>query len=419
MSVVSRALGAGGVVLGVVGAAALGGITAQRAAMKKYRAVTLEAADQFDALPVDRSYSVLAEDGALLHVEETGPADAPLTVVFAHGWALRLGAWHFQRLGLAGPDFGATPGIAAAGIAAVKGVAEKSTAAKGLAEKSTASKSMASKSMASKSVAGKSAGGTSASRAPQVRMVFYDHRSHGLSGKSKIQHPTMTDLAADLAAVIATCAPTGPLVLVGHSMGGMALLALAGINPGLFRDRVVGVGLLCTSVSERPNPQIKREFLHSSNALVRVVAATAVRYPGLLERGRASTRDAVWLLTRAIGFARKDVSGALVDYLDDMLTGTSIQVIADFVPAIVSHDQIASLAHVVGIPVLVLAGDADRITPAQQSVFIANALPDAELVIVERAGHLAPLEAPEETNDALRRLLHRSMDLAAIRTKSA
>ena len=62
-----------------------------------------------------------------------------------------------------------------------------------------------------------------------------------------------------------------------------------------------------------------------------------------------------------------------------------------------------------------LCGDSDRITPPSQSRFIADALPDAEFVLVERAGHLAMMEAPDETNDALRRLLHRAWDHASHR----
>src|SRR5690606_31084170 len=85
---------------------------------------------------------------------------------------------------------------------------------------------------------------------PQARLVFYDQRSHGRSSRAAPGHATIDDLATDLAAVIGTAAPTGPLVLVGHSMGGMALLALAGRDPDLFADRVHGVALLSTSANE-------------------------------------------------------------------------------------------------------------------------------------------------------------------------
>ena len=111
MSTVGRILGTAGIVTGVLGAAAFGGVTAQRMAVRKYQTaqaalLTEPGADPgFEALPSDRTYSVDSWDGVALHVEEVGPLDAPITVVFAHGWTLRLGSWHYQRLGLASVGF--------------------------------------------------------------------------------------------------------------------------------------------------------------------------------------------------------------------------------------------------------------------------------------------------------------------------
>ena len=125
-----------------------------------------------------------------------------------------------------------------------------------------------------------------------------------------------------------------------------------------------------------------------------MVSNVASRYSTVLERSRPVAKDAVWLVTRLIGFARKDVPVSLVDYLDEMLSDTPIEVIADFVPGVLAHDQTAALPALAGIPSLVLCGDSDRITPPSQSRFLADALPDAEFVLVERAGHLAMMEAP-------------------------
>src|SRR5664279_1389724 len=113
MSTVGRILGAAGIATGVIGAAALGGVTAQRMAVRRYQTVQSELMadpheeNAYGALKADRTYSVDAEDGVALHVEEVGPVIAPITVIFSHGWTLRSGSWHYQRLGLAGPGFGA------------------------------------------------------------------------------------------------------------------------------------------------------------------------------------------------------------------------------------------------------------------------------------------------------------------------
>ena len=348
-----RILGAVGIAGGVVGAAALGGVTAQRRAVRRYRQVAPDGdGDGYGALDADRTYSVVAEDGVVLAVEEVGPVDAALTVVFAHGWTLRAGAWHYQRLALAHP-VGDDDG-------------------------------------------------------PAVRLVFYDQRSHGRSTRAEPGHSTMADLAADLAQVLATAAPQGPVVIVGHSMGGMALLTLAGRDPGYFSARVAGVALISTSATALHQAELGRLLVAGSTSVVKLISTTVARYPTWIERSRSGSRDAVWLLTRALGFARKDIPASLVDYLDEMISGTPVEVIADFTPALLSMDQLDALPTLEGLPVLVACGDADRLTPLKRSRALAAALPDAEFVIVPGAGHMAILEAPEPIDEALDRLLLRA-----------
>lgn len=348
------------IVTGVIGAAAVGGLTAQRIALRKYRSYAGSEPSAFDTPPADRTYSVITEDGVVLHVEEIGPQNAPLTVIFAHGWTLRLGAWHFQRTALAGRGFGT----------------------------------------------GKSG--------PRARLVFYDQRSHGRSTRATVENVSMDNLATDLKAVIDTAAPTGPLVIVGHSMGGMATMTLAGREPELFADRVDGVALISTAASEVSIPGISKALLGTGSPLVRLVTGVASRYGGVLEKGRSSSRDAVWLVTRVFGFARKDVPGDLVDYLDEMISGTPVEVIAEFLPAVTSVDAAAALPALSDIPTVIICGDADRITPLARSEFIAQALPRAKLVVIPGAGHMAIMEEPGQVNEALRELLWRAADRAGL-----
>ena len=357
-----KVIGAVSVGTGLIGAAALGGVSAQRRAVRRYRSSAAIDAPGYDLLEADRTYSVLGEDGVVLYVEEVGAVDAPLTVLFGHGWTLRSGAWHYQRLGLADwrPD-GAR--MAGAGSA--------------------------------------------------VRLVFFDQRSHGKSSRATSGHTTMVDLAGDLAAVLATAAPDGPVVLVGHSMGGMALITLAGLRPKWFTERVAGVGLVSTSAGEVSTAQLARAVLAGNSALVRLVSSTVSRYPNLVERGRVGGHDAVWLLTRTLGFAKKDVPGELVDYLDEMISATPVEVITDFMPALVGLDQTAALPVLESLPVVIICGNEDRQTPLARSKAIAAALPDAELVVVEGAGHMAILERPDVVNEALLSLFDRAMAHAA------
>ncbi|GAA2004326.1 alpha/beta hydrolase [Nakamurella flavida] len=354
-----RVLGAVGIAGGVVGAAALGGVTAQRRAVRRYRQSSMDGeADGYGSLAADRTYSVAADDGVVLAVEEVGPVDAPLTVVFAHGWTLRAGSWHFQRYALAHP-------------------------------------------------VGDDTG-------PAVRLVFYDQRSHGRSTRAEAGHSTMADLAGDLAQVLATAAPDGPVVIVGHSMGGMALLTLAGRDPGYFTHRVAGIGLISTSATALRQAELSRLLVAGSTSIVKLISATVARYPTLIERSRAGSRDAAWLLTRALGFARRDIPAALVDYLDEMISGTPVDVIADFTPALLGLDALAALPALAELPALVACGDADRLTPVRRSEALAAALPDSELVVVPGAGHMAIMEAPEPIDEGLDRLIIRAARRAGL-----
>jgi pimeloyl-ACP methyl ester carboxylesterase len=59
------------------------------------------------------------------------------------------------------------------------------------------------------------------------------------------------------------------------------------------------------------------------------------------------------------------------------------------------------------VPVAVLAGGRDRLTPGPHGRIIAEALPDTELTEVQEAGHLLPMEYPGLVTAAIRRMVQR------------
>ncbi len=56
--------------------------------------------------------TVTADDGLPLHVEISGPADAPVTIIFCHGYTLNQDVWYYQRAGLSRRARGCLPGPA-------------------------------------------------------------------------------------------------------------------------------------------------------------------------------------------------------------------------------------------------------------------------------------------------------------------
>ncbi len=305
-----------------------------------------EAGEPLGRLP-GRGHPVVADDGVLLQVEEAGDPQAPLTVVFCHGYTLEMGCWHYQRRDLARVT------------------------------------------------------------SPPLWLVLYDQRSHGRSTRGPSEHATIDQLGADLHRVLDAVAPAGPVVLVGHSMGGMTIMALADRAPHLFGTRVQGVALLATSAG-----QLAEITLGLPVALAQVLrrfaprtVAEVQRQPDLVERGRVLATDVGFLLARRLSFGSRRVSPTLVSFVERMIASTPADVIADFFSTFADHDKLEALGVLRAIPTLVLAGDADLLTPVEHSRAIAEALPDAELVVLPGAGHLLMLEQYDEVNEALLRLV--------------
>ena len=250
---------------------------------------------------------------------------------------------------------------------------------------------------------------------PRLRMVFYDQRSHGRSGRAPAETVTIDQLGDDLYRVLAEVAPTGPVVLVGHSMGGMTVMALADRHPELFGPRVIGLALISTSTGRLSEVSFGLPAVTARlrAPLMPLVLRTMRSRPGLIERGRKVGADLAWLLTRHYSFGSSDVSPALVDYVERLIAGTPVDVVADFFPALTAHDRLGSLSRLAGVEILIVVGDKDLLTPEDHSRRMAQLLPHAELLVLEGAGHLAMMERPALVNLRLRAFLHRAYRAAA------
>jgi hypothetical protein len=127
----------------------------------------------------------------------------------------------------------------------------------------------------------------------------------------------------------------------------------------------------------------------------------------LVERGRRATSDLFAGIIKRYSFASKDVDPAVARFAERMIENTPIDVVAEFYPGFSKHDKLVALDHFAQLPVLVLAGDDDLVTPSEHSEAIADRLPGAELVLVPDAGHLVMLERAEAVTDRLADLLAR------------
>ena len=245
------------------------------------------------------------------------------------------------------------------------------------------------------------------------RLVFYDQRSHGQSGRGDDDLDTLEQLGRDLAVVLDEVAPRGPVVLVGHSMGGMTVMSLAKQRPELFGPRVVGAVLVATSaggIAEAlvPIPTRAADVL-STRLLPR---AKKVAGRSIVAAGRRAGSDLNFLFTKAWGFG-DNPSPAQVELVERMTSATPLDVLLAFVPTFREHDLYAGLAVLGRVPTLVFGGTKDRITPYAHSEEIARRIPGTQFVSVTGAGHMLLLERAPLVNLHLRAFLRKVARTAA------
>ncbi|HET8604453.1 MAG TPA: alpha/beta hydrolase [Marmoricola sp.] len=348
--------------LGAAAVAALAtGVVVERRVVRTRRAAS-RGISEFTSLR-SRPVPVRADDGIRLHVEvdEVAPygghADpAEPTLVFVHGYSLNLDCWHYQR-------------------AAFRG---------------------------------------------KYRLVFYDQRSHGRSERSSLGRATIEQLGEDLRAVIDEVAPEGPLVLVGHSMGGMSIMAFAELHPELFAERVAGVALVSTTAGDLHPHRILGKLLPDAVgdfAAPRLIAALASA-PELVDSARRRGSNIGFLVADLFAFG-KEVPVELVEFLDEMLGATPFEVLAEFFPGLSEHDKFTALAHIATKPTVVVCGTADRLTPISHSRRLAREMPGARLVESPGAGHMVILEDPGRVNAEIERLVAQAVPAPVEATRSS
>lgn len=299
--------------------------------------------EPFGDQPFDREQIVTAADGTELHVEIVEPktaGDKP-TIVFVHGFALDMGTFYFQR--------------------------------KLLTEQG------------------------------EHRLVFYDQPGHGRSSRLKSGDYDIAALGKSLAAVLDATVPDGHIILVGHSMGGMTIMAFAEQYPEWFGERVTGVVLMSTSAGLIDKTKLGLPSL--------VARASAPFFPlwgkaahlggNSIDRARVVSSDLAWLLTRRYGFGEPKPSPSLVTFVETMNSKTSVETLTKYLHTLYTHNRFPALSALRGVPVLVIVGTKDYLTPVTHSEEILKHLPEAELVKVDNSGHVVMLEKSGEVDAAL------------------
>jgi pimeloyl-ACP methyl ester carboxylesterase len=249
------------------------------------------------------------------------------------------------------------------------------------------------------------------------RCVLYDQRGHGRSSPAADGDYSLEALGRDLRAVLDAAVGPGPAVLIGHSMGGMAILSLAALHPEEFGGRVQGVVLANTAAAD-----ILREMVGNLGMRLGGLVFPALRRLGgnhqlayrLRQRAVGRGTDLAFLLARATNFG-PHAPPSMVDYLVSVAARTPPEVWTDIMASIVDMDLGHALEHV-AVPTLLVAGDVDRLTPPATARAMKRRLPDARMVVFKEAGHCVMLERHEQFNGTIEEFLvqldERRMEMA-------
>ena len=247
----------------------------------------------------------------------------------------------------------------------------------------------------------------------RVRTVFYDQRSHGRSDRSDRENCTIEQLGQDLKRVVETTAP-GPVVLVGHSMGGMSVVSTAAQFPELFGSKVVGTSLIATTAGGLDPGRI----LFPMFPLGAVSAQAISRAVRVLDRGHTfvdRVRGAGFRIARTVvdrfSFG-DDVPRSYAEFVFDMIDDTPFEVVADFYPAFATLDHFESLEALAEVPCTVIAGTVDKLTSVGHSRKLHARIPGSELYEAHGAGHMVLMERHEEVCTELDHLFARAQAFA-------
>lgn len=201
--------------------------------------------------------------------------------------------------------------------------------------------------------------------------IAIDLPGHGRSPGPALD--SVPDLAALIILLIKHLNPPRPLILAGHSLGA-AIVLQSSSQDGQSMDGLIMLG---------------------GGARMRVL-------PAFLDQLAVGSVDPGFF---RLAFAPEASPALLADQLNRFAGVTPDLLFSDFT-ACNDFDLSDNLQSVV-LPVLLLVGEHDRLTPPKNSEFLRDKLTQAELVTIPTAGHFAMLEQPELVNQAIRDYLAR------------
>ena len=240
--------------------------------------------------------------------------------------------------------------------------------------------------------------------AGQFRLILWDLPGLGASGAPSDGDYSLERMARDLQTVVAKVANGKPVVLVGHSIGGMINLTYSRLFPEELGRSVSGIVQVDTSYT---NPVTTTKNATQSEALQKPVGepllhAMSALSPVIRVLNWLSYRNGTaQLLDAKTGFAGSETWGQ-VDLIARYGYESSQDVVARGTLAMFHWDAKEELARI-SVPVLVLVGQQDTTTLPSASVYMQEHIPRAQLQAISPSAHYGLLEQNGRFNGAIAR----------------
>jgi pimeloyl-ACP methyl ester carboxylesterase len=205
----------------------------------------------------------------------------------------------------------------------------------------------------------------------------------GFGGTPPVGDVMTMDAAADHVAAEMDRAGMDRAVVCGLSMGGYVAFSMWRRH----RDRIAGLALADTRAEPDDEAGRERRRLVAEKARGQGSGAIADEPPPLLSE---QAEPALW------------------DRVKEMIRRQPGESIAAASLGIGGRADARPLLPEIDVPTTVIVGSADTLTPPAMSEAMVDAIPGADLVVLDGAGHLSNLEAPDGFTAALRAVLQRA-----------
>jgi pimeloyl-ACP methyl ester carboxylesterase len=231
-------------------------------------------------------------------------------------------------------------------------------------------------------------------------VIAYDLRGHGRSGSAGGGDWSPDALADDLQAVLEQCAADRRVLLAGHSLGAMTIVAWAGRHPDQVRERASAAALINTGLGDLISESL---LVRTPDALSRVQQALGGMLLGLAAPLPPRPDPITHRAIRYIALSAS-ASPAAVRFTEDLVLSSNPRVRAACGRELTRLDLRERARHLT-VPTLVVAGTDDKLTPPVHAHALAESLPDPLGVLeLDGSGHMSPLERADEITRALVRL---------------